>query len=122
MVPPGEVTLSLDVRHPRDASRRAALTALVRAAKQIARRRRLTCDWRVTQENGAVNCAPKLTALLSQSVRAVQRRSVALVSGAGHDTVVMSALTPVAIPPGSSTSPVMVGVKWRMFCANSAWR
>jgi allantoate deiminase len=35
--------------------------------------------------------------LLTASVRAVQGRSLALPSGAGHDAVVMSALTPVAM-------------------------
>jgi acetylornithine deacetylase/succinyl-diaminopimelate desuccinylase-like protein len=38
-----------------------------------------------------------LTAALTASVRAVQKRSLALPSGAGHDAVVMSALTPVAM-------------------------
>ncbi|HVS53556.1 MAG TPA: allantoate amidohydrolase [Opitutaceae bacterium] len=94
---PGAVTLSLDVRHPRDVSRRAALRALVADAKKIARRRGLTCDWETKQDNGAVACAPELTALLARSVRAVQGRSLTLVSGAGHDAVVVSALAPVAM-------------------------
>lgn len=94
---PGEATLSLDVRHPRDSARRTALARLLAHAKTIARRRQLTCDWQVTQDNGAVACSVPLTALLAQSVRAVQSRSLALVSGAGHDAVVMSALTPVAM-------------------------
>jgi allantoate deiminase len=38
-----------------------------------------------------------LTAQLECSVKAVQGQSVSLVSGAGHDGVVMSALTPVAM-------------------------
>jgi allantoate deiminase len=94
---PGEVTLSLDVRHPRDAPRAAALTRLLGAAKTIARHRKLSVAWQPTQANGAVACSPELTALLDRSVRAVQRRSVALVSGAGHDAVVLAALTPVAM-------------------------
>ena len=94
---PGEVVLSLDVRHPRDGSRRAALQLLLVGAKKIARVRRLAVAWQPTQDNGAVACSPQLTALLEQSVRAVQRRSLSLVSGAGHDAVVLSALTPVAM-------------------------
>jgi allantoate deiminase len=94
---PGEVTLSLDVRHPRDAPRAAALARLLGAAKTIARHRKLSVAWQPTQANGAVACSPELTALLDRSVRAVQRRSVALVSGAGHDAVVLAALTPVAM-------------------------
>lgn len=94
---PGEAVLSLDVRHPRDGSRRTALKRLLAGAKQVARRRGLAVAWQPTQDNGAVACAPHLSALLEQSVRAVQRRSVAVVSGAGHDAVVLSALTPVAM-------------------------
>ncbi len=94
---PGEVKLSLDVRHPRNDSRIAALTLLLDAAKKIARQRKLSCAWQPTQDNGATTCSPDLTALLEQSNRAVQRRSLSLVSGAGHDAVVMSTLTPVAM-------------------------
>ena len=94
---PGEVTVSLEVRHPRDDSRDAAVKLLVDVAKKIARQRKLTVAWQPTQDNGAVACSPELTARLEQSVRAVQRRSLALVSGAGHDAVVMSSLTPVAM-------------------------
>lgn len=94
---PGEVTLSLDVRHPRDRTRRAALARLLAHAQRIARRRQLSCVWKKTQDNGAVVCSPALAALLTQSIRAVQPRHLALVSGAGHDAVVLSALTPVAM-------------------------
>lgn len=94
---PGEVILSLDVRHPRDAARLRAVNKLVRRASVIARARKLTSMWEPTQDNAAVACSRELTATLEQSVRAVQGRSVALVSGAGHDAVVMSAATPVAM-------------------------
>lgn len=94
---PGEVVHTLDVRHARDQARRAALMAMGRSAARIARKRGLRQRWRRTQENAAVACAPELTAQLAQSVRAVQGRSLALVSGAGHDGVVMSALAPVAM-------------------------
>lgn len=94
---PGEVRHTLDVRHPRDAARRAALRQLRRLATQIAKKRGLKCSWQRMQDNGAVECSPQLSGLLTRSVRAVQGRSLSLVSGAGHDAVVMSALTPVAM-------------------------
>ena len=94
---PGEATLSLDVRHPRDAVRRVALKSLLDAARKIARRRQLAVEWTLTQENPAVLCDAGMSAVLSRSVSAVQGRSPALVSGAGHDAVVMSALIPVAM-------------------------
>jgi allantoate deiminase len=94
---PGEVVLSLDVRHPRDIARRNALRQLLAGARKIARRRKLRTDWELTQDNAAVICSEPLSRTLEASVCAVQKRSVRLVSGAGHDAVVMSALTPVAM-------------------------
>ncbi|HEY0863214.1 MAG TPA: allantoate amidohydrolase [Lacunisphaera sp.] len=94
---PGSVVHTLDVRHAKDSVRRAALMEIGRLATQIADRRRLQRRWQRTQENGAVACSPALTTALERSVKAVQGRSLSLVSGAGHDGVVMSSLTPVAM-------------------------
>jgi allantoate deiminase len=94
---PGEAVFSLDVRHPRDSARRDALRHLLDEAKAIARRRHLQFSWERTQDDGAVTCDDKLRAILRASVEAVQRRSLELVSGAGHDAVVLSKLTPVAM-------------------------
>ncbi len=94
---PGQVLHTLDVRHARDSVRRAALMQIGRLATRIADERRLTRRWQRTQENGAVDCAPKLTAALARSVQAGQDKSISLVSGAGHDAVVMSSLAPVAM-------------------------
>jgi allantoate deiminase len=94
---PGSVVHTLDVRHADDRRRRQGLMAIGRLATRIAGRRKLSRAWQRTQENGAVACSPSLTAWLEQSVKAVQGKSLSLVSGAGHDGVVMSALTPVAM-------------------------
>ena len=94
---PGEVVHTLDVRHADDRMRRGALMAIGRLATQVADRRGLERRWQRTQENGAVHCSPSLTAQLERSVQAVQDRSISMVSGAGHDGVVMSNLTPTAM-------------------------
>jgi len=94
---PGRVTHTLDVRHADDRVRRAALMQIGRLATRIARKRGVVRAWQRTQENGAVACSPRLTAALERSVKAVQGRSLSLVSGAGHDGVVMSSLCPVAM-------------------------
>ena len=94
---PGGTLHTLDVRHASDAKRRTALVKLGRQAAEISRRRGLKVSWQRTQDNGAVTCSPALTARLTESVAAVQGRSLALVSGAGHDGVVMAQLTPVAM-------------------------
>ncbi|MFM9032265.1 MAG: M20/M25/M40 family metallo-hydrolase, partial [Opitutaceae bacterium] len=49
------------------------------------------------QDNPAVPCDPALSGALARGVAAVQGSDVRLVSGAGHDAVVLSALTPVAM-------------------------
>jgi allantoate deiminase len=94
---PAAATFSVDLRHPRDVVRRSALRQLRATAARIARRRQLTFTWNTTQDNAAVTCSPALTAALTASVRAVQGKTLALSSGAGHDAVVLSALTPVAM-------------------------
>lgn len=94
---PGQVEHTLDVRHARDAVRKSALLKLGRLAAQIATKRRLKVAWQRTQDHHAVDSSAKLTALLERSVKAVQGRSLSLVSGAGHDGVVMSHLTEVAM-------------------------
>jgi allantoate deiminase len=94
---PGETVLTLDVRHPDDAACREAVAQLVAEARRIARRRRLAVTWQPTMRHRATPCSPALTAQLARSVKAVQGKSLSLVSGAGHDGVVMAALTPIAM-------------------------
>jgi allantoate deiminase len=94
---PGEVVCSLDVRHASDARRRRALRDLLRSAQSAAAKRGAGVRWEVTQDNGAVACSPALSRVLEQSVAEIQGRSLRLVSGAGHDAVVVSALCPVAM-------------------------
>jgi allantoate deiminase len=93
----GSAELSLDVRHPADAARRAALRILTESARSIAKRRGLSFSIGVTQDNDAVACSAELTSLLARSVRRCQGRSATLASGAGHDGVVVSSLAPVAM-------------------------
>lgn len=94
---PGEAVFSVDVRHPNDKVRREALKTLFKNADLITLRRGLKWSWQVTQDNPAVVCDAGLTAAFDASVRAEQGRGLALVSGAGHDAVVMSEVVPVAM-------------------------
>src|SRR6185312_10705254 len=94
---PAEAACSLDLRHPRDPARRRALRRLLDEARRIARRRKLGFSWVRTQDDGAVACDARLTARLARSVRAVQGRAPRLVSGAGHDAVIVSSRAPVAM-------------------------
>jgi allantoate deiminase len=94
---PGETVVSLDVRHPNDAMCDAAVAELVRQGQRTARRRQLVCEWQPTMRHMATPCSPELSARLARSIRAVQGKGLSVISGAGHDGVVMSALTPIAM-------------------------
>jgi allantoate deiminase len=94
---PGETIVSLDVRHPSDTKCRKAVDTLIARAHRISRHRGLVCEWEQTMQHPATPCSKELTSVLRKSVRAVQLREIQLVSGAGHDAVVMAKLTPVAM-------------------------
>ncbi|HMA37473.1 MAG TPA: allantoate amidohydrolase [Chloroflexia bacterium] len=118
---PGQVVLSLDVRHAEDARRRAACRLLAAQAARIGRARGVTPTWRVLQESPAVACAPALSGVLADAVAARGYPPLYLPSGAGHDAVVMAGITPVAVlfvrcrgglshQPAESASPDDVAV------------
>jgi len=94
---PGQTVLTLDVRHPDDAKCRRAVAQLTAEAQRLGRRRGLEVTWQPTMQHQATPCSPKLTGLLEQSVKSVQGKSLSLVSGAGHDGVVMATQTPIAM-------------------------
>jgi len=94
---PGLVTLSLDVRHQDDALREAALGRLRQRAEQIAGTRRVTMEWQTVQASRALRCDPALAGLLARAVESLGYAAISLPSGAGHDGVALSALTPIAM-------------------------
>jgi allantoate deiminase len=93
----GEVRLSLDVRHPEEAVRDEAIGALLEEAAGLAAGRglALTHEWQSRQ--AAVACDPRLMGLLEEAVREAGHPVHRLVSGAGHDAMIMSELAPVAM-------------------------
>ncbi|MGC9943997.1 MAG: allantoate amidohydrolase [Verrucomicrobiota bacterium] len=94
---PGEVELSLDLRHAKDPVRKAAHSKLEEVSFRIAARRKIKLDTEVVQETPATTCSKELSAVLEQSVKRSQGRSIRLTSGAGHDAAVMSRITPSAM-------------------------
>jgi allantoate deiminase len=94
---PGRTTLSLDARHPDDATRKEFVEAILARTRDIARRRKLTIEVRPVSENAAIHCSPPMRKLLAEAVRGVGVRPIELASGAGHDAVVMSSLTEVGM-------------------------
>jgi allantoate deiminase len=96
-VVPGQVTLSLDVRHPRDEVRADAATRLHESADAIARGRGMRAWWSLVQETPAVACSPALADTLAEAIADTGRPVGRLPSGAGHDAAVMAAVGPVAM-------------------------
>ncbi len=94
---PGQVTLSLDVRHHDDTMREQACRQLAERAHDISLARGILFTWQLLQERGSVPCVPHLTQLLTQAIEEMDYPLLSLPSGAGHDAVVLSELTDIAM-------------------------
>jgi allantoate deiminase len=94
---PGQAVLTLDVRHPSDTRRLAAVKSLHAKARSISGRRGLKVLWQPIQENSAVQCDKKLMQLFSKCIANRGLKVLSLPSGAGHDAVVLSKICPVAM-------------------------
>ena len=94
---PGEVDLSLDVRHQDDATREDACRLLREEAARIRSARHVSMEWQVMQETKSVHCSPVFTDRLAKAVQAAGHPVRHLASGAGHDAVILSQVVPVAM-------------------------
>lgn len=94
---PGHVALTLDVRDQNDLRRLAAVKRLHAKARSIAKRRGLKLTWTPVQQTAAVQCDKTLTQLFSNCVTRRGITPLKLPSGAGHDSVALSAICPVAM-------------------------
>ncbi len=91
---PGEVGLSVDVRHANDAVRLESVQRIMAGAHALAEGRGLTASVRPVAENAAAACSPRMIELLTEAAGGDVPQ---LVSGAGHDAVVMSSLTDIGM-------------------------
>ena len=94
---PGAAELSLDVRHPDDAARAAAVASLREQAERAGEVRGVGVEWEERLDQPAVGCDAALSERLAQAVEAAGVRPSRLPSGAGHDAAVMAAIAPVAM-------------------------
>ncbi|MBO2009575.1 M20 family metallo-hydrolase [Hymenobacter negativus] len=94
---PGEVTCSLDLRSPDAAQLAAAYDALQTYTEAIAGQRNVALDWTLIQQTAPVDCAASLNDLLAEAIADAGHEVVALVSGAGHDAVPISAVAPATM-------------------------
>jgi allantoate deiminase len=107
---PGAVTLTLDVRHPRDDIREQAVERFLTCGREIAGRRRLilSAEIRLTQPSVAMD--ETATAWLARAVQLSGRPVHRMHSGAGHDAMIMARRMPTAMlflrsPGGISHHP-----------------
>jgi allantoate deiminase len=107
---PGQVRVSLDLRHARDSVRNKAAAELLGLARSIAARRGLRCEVYRLMEQVAVPMDDPLTGLLAESMEAAGFPPRRMSSGAGHDTMVIATRLPTAMlflrsPGGLSHHP-----------------
>src|SRR5688572_9136309 len=94
---PGQVRLSLDLRHAQDAVRQRSCDSLKMYAEENAAERGVIVNWEMVQEIDAVACDRRLTDSLEEAVKPHQRQALRLTSGAGHDAATMAVITPVTL-------------------------
>jgi allantoate deiminase len=106
----GEARLSLDVRHQDDKVRTAAVERIIRSAQEITRLRGLSVRWAKRMNQPAVAMDSFLTSQIEQAIGNAGCRPHRMVSGAGHDAMIMAEQVPSAMifvrtPGGISHDP-----------------
>jgi allantoate deiminase len=107
---PAKVGCSLDLRHADDAQRELALAKILDASQTIASRRGLRCDWSLTNTQAAVPMDAELVTMTERAVARAGYPAHRMVSGAGHDAMVLAEHLPSAMiflrcPGGLSHHP-----------------
>jgi allantoate deiminase len=106
----GQVGVSLDVRHKSDNVRTRAADFLAVQAQEIAHRRGLTVEQKVLLNQPAVSMDPFLTDQIEEAARKAGCSTHRMVSGAGHDAMILAQKIPTAMiflrtPGGVSHHP-----------------
>ncbi len=107
---PGQVELSLDLRHMSDLTRGHWVRYLIHAAQSAAHKRGAEVEWQQKLDQPAVEMDPGLTMQLAEALHACGIPARRMPSGAGHDAMVMAARFPAAMlflrsPGGISHHP-----------------
>jgi allantoate deiminase len=91
---PGSASFSLDIRSGDETLRYAAAEAILAEIDGIAARRKLKLELRLVQDLAATPCDARLIEHLTHAVRHAGSPGRQMVSGAGHDTMVLAGLAP----------------------------
>ena len=106
----GEVRLTLDIRHGSDEIRTSSLNHLIRSAEEIAQKRGLLVSRKTLLSQPAVAMHPFLVSEIEAAIRASGCEPHRMVSGAGHDAMILAEKVPAAMiflrsPGGISHDP-----------------
>jgi allantoate deiminase len=106
----GEVRLTLDLRHGSDEARNRALDHLIGQAEEIVRRRGLRVSRKILLTQPAVAMDSFLVNEIEQAIRHTGCEPQRMVSGAGHDAMILAERVPAAMiflrsPGGISHDP-----------------
>ncbi len=94
---PGEAICSLDLRSANEAILSSSYEAIKKIAEDICKKRKIGMEWNLIQQTKPVTCDKQMNKLLEESIRQLGYELIELVSGAGHDAVPVSAVSPVAM-------------------------
>ncbi len=106
----GQLRASLDVRHAQDNVRHQAVEHLLGQATAIGQRRGLTIAASTTMDQPAVAMDAGLCGLAAEAIRDIGVSPVGMVSGAGHDAMILAERVPTTMiflrsPGGISHHP-----------------
>jgi allantoate deiminase len=89
---PGEVRFTLDVRAPTNGQRDTVAADIMTAFARIARERGVALSREALQDLAASPCDPAWTDMLASAAQDMAVPCGRLISGAGHDAMIMAAL------------------------------
>jgi allantoate deiminase len=109
---PSNVTMSVDMRHHSDKTLNGTIARLVEKARHVAQKRRLRFDFHRNLDHQAVVMHPGLVHIAERALRLAGCPSSRLVSGYGHDAMIIAEKVPSALifvrsPDGLSQHPGM---------------
>ncbi len=94
---PGEVRLTLDVRHKHDETRSRVVHEFIGLAKEISGKRGISLQWNALLEQNAVALNPFLTDQIDKAIRSSGCEPYRMNSGAGHDAMILAERIPSAM-------------------------
>ena len=94
---PGEVMCSLDVRSHDVAALDNAYQKIQKLCANLCAERAINFHWNLIQETAPVACNADMNGLLTQAIKNSGYEVIKLVSGAGHDGVPISSVSPIAM-------------------------